>query len=850
MQANVVEIDFRESQNKICLLIGKNGSGKTTILSMLHPFADLGNLDVRNGNDYILEDEEGYKEIEIQHGEHVYVIKHFYSPHKGKSHSVKSYIAKDGVELNTNGNVSSFKEYVKEELKIEPEYLKLIRLGSNVTNLINLSATERKNFMSKMLEDIGIYLEYYKSINTKLRQLSDFISHDEDQLKRLNIIDEKITKDELEQAKLDYERESARYTTVANQIAIHKREIEQLDDVETLRDNLHTVRRKLDKMSTVKAQKIDHDAAFYNAEISRLEKENLVLETEASAALTNVQRMIDSLDTLEDQRRSLDIRLQQEATVSDEIDRMTENLNQKRLQLRAYEKNIGDFNPKYTKDDFLAFYDMLKQSDSIVESTYAIGKHAIEKVVELMREQRNVGAYIDSHIIALDEQRSSRDSKFLMELMTVLKPEKDVVFACDKECQARALYNRMVNLLQVNEAVEPEKDVMFYEAMKSAYENIKVLLTNFANHKTIMMELPKKIKQMFLTETVFDNLVKMKPLYDKKLIDEILSQITELDNYETLSAQCKEDEKLFEKFSSLSHAGEVLQDVSDIDARIEKMRDDITNEREHMLKKKEQISANNKTLDMYNDIRETLEEYDNTVELYETYSAQYTTYKTNLEQIETYQKEAGDVRIHMELLNKQVQDLTTALTVYGNLTKQLKKYHKIYDEMVLVKEALSSKEGIPLYFITNYLGNVEGVTNELLSIVYHGDMYIDNFVITPTEFSIPFYHNGVRLSDVKYASQGELSFLSLALSFALTAQSISTYNITLADEIDGALDTENRAKFIEILENQIDRIQSEQNFLITHNNMFSSYPVDIIDLSFENDKEAYPLANYIQIIRR
>ena len=41
--------------------------------------------------------------------------------------------------LNVNGNVSSFKEIVKEELQIEPDYLKLIRLGSNVTSLIDLS---------------------------------------------------------------------------------------------------------------------------------------------------------------------------------------------------------------------------------------------------------------------------------------------------------------------------------------------------------------------------------------------------------------------------------------------------------------------------------------------------------------------------------------------------------------------------------------------------------------------------------------------------------------------------------------------------------------------------------------
>jgi len=41
MKANSIEIDFTKSENKICILIGPNGSGKTTILGHLQPFADV-----------------------------------------------------------------------------------------------------------------------------------------------------------------------------------------------------------------------------------------------------------------------------------------------------------------------------------------------------------------------------------------------------------------------------------------------------------------------------------------------------------------------------------------------------------------------------------------------------------------------------------------------------------------------------------------------------------------------------------------------------------------------------------------------------------------------------------------
>jgi DNA repair exonuclease SbcCD ATPase subunit len=156
-----------------------------------------------------------------------------------------------------------------------------------------------------------------------------------------------------------------------------------------------------------------------------------------------------------------------------------------------------------------------------------------------------------------------------------------------------------------------------------------------------------------------------------------------------------------------------------------------------------------------------------------------------------------------------------------------------------------------LYYIKNYLGNTAEITNELLDIAYDGQIYIDDFKITPSEFTIPFYNRGTLIKDVKYASQGELSFLSIALSFGLASQTLSKYNIMLLDEIDGPLDIKNRERFIRILENQIDRINSEQNFLITHNDMFSSYPVDILDLGFNSDNnKKYELANYIEITRK
>ena len=136
-------------------------------------------------------------------------IEHFYSVNKD-SHSVKSYFKLNGTELNPNGNVTSFKQIVNDILHIDMDYLKLIRLGDNVTNLIKLKATERKNFMSKMLPSVDNYLKYYKKVSGDVRDLNVVMSHLVDKMNKLSIEDEDKYKnkiDELEDAIIYFDKE-------------------------------------------------------------------------------------------------------------------------------------------------------------------------------------------------------------------------------------------------------------------------------------------------------------------------------------------------------------------------------------------------------------------------------------------------------------------------------------------------------------------------------------------------------------------------------------------------------------------------------------------------------------------
>lgn len=851
MGFNELTIDFSKTQNKICLLIGPNGCGKTTILSMLHPFADLGNLDVRNGNSLILENKEGYKEIQIRRNNDIYTIKHYYTPHKDKNHSVKSYIMKNDVELNVNGNVTSFKEYVREELQIESDYLKLIRLGSNVTSLIDLSATERKNFMSKILDDIGVFLERYKAVNNKLRQLDEMISHTVDKINRIGILDKEEYIREIESLRSYIENLEKEYLQENNKLTLYKNTIEEIEDHENLRDNLSSITKKYTKMLGIlerKNQIESFEVEFYDKKIRELENLINANNNEYGSNTAIIQNSLQYLNTLTEQLRTYQVQMIKENESEKELERMEDNLKKLRLRMREYEDNLGEFSVPYSKKEFEDFLLFLKNTQQILRRTYEFGKPPIQRVVELMKNKKNVINYINSHLIDLDESRDDRTPLFLSTIASrFMFGKEDIVIECKDECAAKTLFMQIQNLLRDSNVEDKNEDSSFYHDMEFVYNNLISIVPRFTEYKDIISVLPDDIKKDFMLENIYTHIGNLEPIFNEKKFNELLSMITEYDNYLKLKETYEVEELTLKKFAGLSTNSYIKTQLETTEEYVNDTKDKITKLKERNLLIQEENDEYKKTLEVCLEIKETIEHFQEIKSLYERYTKEYEIYKETREKIANTEIQITRLKLNIDNSNAQLQKKIVDLSQYESLSKELTKMNSVYDDMTYVKESLSSKQGIPLRFIGNYLNNTEDITNELLDIAYDGRIFIDKFDISATEFSIPFYNKGVKLADVKYASQGELSFLSIALSFALSSQALSKYNIMLLDEVDGPLDIRNREKFIKILENQIDRIKSEQNFLITHNAMFSSYPVDIIDLSFTNNPDAYPLATYIEI---
>lgn len=826
---NELEVDLSESRNRVVLIDGQNGCGKTSLLSCLHPFAYNGSLDERSTESLIIPRKEGYKEVHIMNGADEYVIKHFYSPN-GETHSVKSYISKNGTELNPNGNVGSFKELVSLELDLEQDFLKLIRLGANVTNFIPMKPTERKNFMGSLLDDVDIYLQYSKKVVADIRVMKTMIQTDADKIRKLGIVNideekrqlDKTVDSLLPELKEAMNRERDKFTICEHQLSELPNYGDEIRRAPLVKDELKNIESKLHSVDN-KFKKINEDPKNIEARCTELTSKIDANDTILRVLINDNNSLSNELD---------DLRIKRDKLANDEERAsLKQIINTLEREIEHGDKEYRNFHPGYTAEELSDVYSLLEKWQAILSTTYEMGDKPIKKVIKLMGEMADIPAYIEGRMNALYANKmKSSGSEILEHLKRKVKRINALEkIDCSRECPYREIYTEILDISGAKEDLNVETD-SFYSYMNTAYGNIKVVLDEIVANGQLLSRMPPRIQDMLTIKSLYTHISKLEWIYDKQILNEELSMVTEYELYLSKKDKLKDAKKDLDRLSDNSGLSFVIERIEEVNAKIEATSNDID-------KLSKENSAMMSELESYEKLTETVELHSELVDRYAKLEEEYKTIQNNLETItEISRRREKHLSAYNELSERIIdvenatQKLRSKIEEYQRLTDELHSLKEAYDEWELMRSTLSSKEGIPLIHIDLYLKKTRKIVNELLDMVYGGDLRIQNFDISADTFKIPYEKNGKVISDARFASQGETSFMSIALSFALSLQSIKNYNIMLLDEIDSTLDRENRGKFIEILEHMMDMANIEQIFLISHNNMFDMYPVDLIHM--------------------
>ena len=364
--------------NPIVSIVGKNGSGKSFLLSELHPYPSSN----RYSSAYsIIKGVSGYKRIIYKDNDIFYEIIHEYTPNNREGHSAKSYfnIIKNGVteELNPTGNGNFFKDLVKKYLKFDHKTFNSSHISFKTNGLTESSAKNRRELLSDIVETREVEnmtrncIIEYRTVNNMLNKIKDGRSGDIS-----GTVDE--LKHKLKE--LDSEESTNNFKMDAMKLSIEedKKTLTQYDNLKE--DNIEDINACLDALSMFS----DNETVINRYNI-KIENENAInrLFSDITSRKDKYYKEVSLYQT----------KLNKEEWINKcDITRL--EASNKRSKLSLY------VNPKYMENLSIELIEPLKAIiDAINRVKNCSYNYASKNVIDIMKEQEEE-KHVLEHFIA------------------------------------------------------------------------------------------------------------------------------------------------------------------------------------------------------------------------------------------------------------------------------------------------------------------------------------------------------------------------------------------------------------------------------------------------------------------
>lgn len=829
MNKEVLEINFDRSVNKIVAIQAKNGTGKSVLLSSLTPFAYLTSLDERSTLPYITPKKNGYKEIHYQDGKDEYIIKHYFKATK-ETHSVKSYFMKNGEELNENGNVTSFNALVEMHFGLTQEMMRLIRIGSNVNSFISLAPARRKEYIGKLIEEIDLYLQIYKKVNDDIRVVKTLMQANSTNLYNCHITDAVVEEERLSRIMADVRKRESERDDIVTRIGnienlIHSNDI---DDLRHKCQEAEAALREFDKLHTMVESE-----GLQNATMDSL----IQHRSELAEEKINVQAKINSLRLSIDYTHSNITRLEtmiKKITSNNDVRSLVNTITNIRESIDRTPAVVKGFAPSgATSDEIQSVLNKLQSFNQISRMLISLGNRPISVYIKIKTENKSVDQWLKEQQKRALTRLSENDIKTLID--QVFSDYAIISPSCESEYQTCPYYH----LTSVIDRMRTSMDDDNYS--DEVLHSIEVISNN-VDHILNELDLMYKIK---MPDGLFTNLTEQKMLerLGKHLtffdLSNIQSYLTLLREYELYKDSVQRLEQYEHQLAMYQKAG------------IDTYTEEIQHQKDSIAANNAEIESLNKRLiklqKEFDDIESQIAlvtKFNDAKKYHKLMESTLSSTKKVLEPLETAETERAELKFQLRqldnaiaLLREQHRELEAKLAEYHRLVDEGARLEKKNRDLSIIQEAVSTKKGIPVFYMKRYLARIQKLANDLLGLIYDDGFKFSMFNVTPETFEVPYIKNGKKIPDIKYASQSEIALGTMALSFALSKNASDKYNILLLDEIDAGLDEDNRSAFLKMLYMQMEALNAEQVFIISHNlTQMTNIPMDCIRLSEATQK--------------
>lgn len=877
-----ITIDFNKCRNRILIIRGDNGSGKSTLINAMNVFPD--------SNDSFIPNKCAIKEIILNTNNIFYKLRFIHDvKQNGDRETTKAYISKSvndtPAELNPNGNVSSFKDILYEELSLDPNFISLSQLSNDDRGLADKRPAERKRFVNSIINSLDVYNDIYKSLSKKASSYKNMIDNVIGKLGAIGNIDSLNSNIVAIESKLSSLR--SKRDDLISDLAKYKAQIELLDpggviqlekntlyskslEITSSINKIKNIIKKLIHIDNIESIDISKELDIIKDKIEKLRISNQIDRVSMEELINSKER-----ESLELSRKTHQLEELNDGKNYEEI-KSQRDLNKSQLEeIESVFKNkvgIRDI-LSITKDEYtlaINTINELNEQINLFKSEYDFD--VISQIVSLFSsniletyDNTNLNNTINEDINRLNylnEEKINILAKMDLLDQLKLRPETCVDNECKFIKDALSFSNTKPTerLTKINEEIEClnqsiksnkiilEKQENFNNAINRFYSIIRQVDKNGG----ILSKIPNG--EIFRDKISFINgLLNGYSFEYKKDIQELINISNLFDIYEqTLKSYNVLNESIKEynnKFIIIDSINKDIQSINEclneLYKKIEPIKDNVLNREKEIENLKviesSYLAAKDQFTILYNltaelsDINNKILENDNKM----------ITINNCLSSISSLQEQINSINTNIAQLTIDRDKISHSIQLVNDYIKEKAELEENYKYIETIRYYSSPTTGIQLIFMQLYMGKVIDLANQLLKLLFGGEYVIQPFIINDSEFRIPCLGSGYLNDDISSMSSSQVSMISMILSFSLLYNSSTSYNIIKLDEIDGPLDYNNRVYFIDVLNKIMDIMGTEQCIIISHNSELQVDDADIILLKHDMNNNDYGRGNII-----
>lgn len=884
MKLNDIFIDFTKCRHRITIIRGDNGSGKSTLSKSLSLFPD--------SNDAFIPGLPAKKEITLIDNDVVYKLVFVHDiKSNGERDTTKAYITKTfngtAIELNENGNVSSYKDILYSELGLDANFAALSQLSNEDRGLADKKPAERKRFVNSIISSLDTYNNIYKILTKRSSNFKSLINavvaklnmlgDDKTLQSKLEYVEAKITElRNIKDAAIN-ERAEARALFVSldpdgSITAQNKEAIDAQTKAQAEQDKINSVIGSI-LASDPNLDKTNPEDGFKKAtdRITNLKIQNQIdnaaldgLITQKEVQTAEVERKISKLRSLESEHTFEELK-DTIAIYEAELDEIRDDI----------EKSVGikDIS-SISKNEYIIALNSLNDLSQSIQSFKSFASFSL--IESIISEYLETGTAAIVNPEPYDEKVDLLDKKGIeiSKEITALQAEAKIVSTLSSrpaectidhcpfikdafELSQKDPNGKLAALTKDFEATQGELELAFKDAHDIKERNevanrFMAIVREINKNASLLAKFPhgelfEDKRKFFERFMAGDNFEYMSELY------KYLDYANMFDKYKTLMQMCdkyREEIKVYE--GKAAAIDSINEDIDSINATLSRIADKIEPMKAAIFNREAEISQLEHLCVLYNSLFDNLEklkvakdEIDRCRSILLVNSDKMNTINGAIEVINRAETTILSCDRDLDPFMKERDSVKHSIQMMIDYKKEKEELEQEHKYIETIKYYASPTTGIQLIFMQLYMGKIIELSNQLLSLLFGGQFVIQPFVINESEFRIPCLGSGYLNDDISSMSSSQIGMISMILSCAMLYHSSTKYNILKLDEIDGPLDYNNRIMFMEVLNSIMDIMHTEQCIMISHNSELQVDNSDVILLKHDTTNTEYQRGNII-----